>query len=307
MSAPINTAAELFHVRGLVAVITGGGSGLGAYAARALDANGATAVYIVGRREQPLKDVAASGRNGSIKYIVGDVTDKSSLAKIADQVRKEQGYINLLFANAGIIGPKFGESLSKKGDKPTVSEYQAALLAPSMEDFTQTTHVNVTAVTYTVATFLDLLDAGNRKGNVVQDSQVLVTASVAGFSRVTAAGLSYSVSKAAATHLVKMLSTAFAQNQFNIRVNAISPGLYPSEMTTETTADKEKLTDIKGHEGHFSGAYKIAAEFSPAQRTGSEQDFAGALLFLASPAGAFINGETLLTDGGRISQLPSVY
>ena len=308
MTSAINTAADLFNVKGMVAVITGGGTGLGMYAARALDANGAKAVYIVGRREQPLRDVAASGRNGTIKPIVGDISNKESLVKIAAQVKEEQGFINLLFANAGIIGPKFSQALSKKGDgPPTVSEYAAALLKPEMEEFSSTFHTNVTAVVYTVASFLELLEAGNKQGNLAQDSQVLVTSSIAGFSRQTAAGLSYSTSKAGATHLVKMLSTAWAQNKYRIRANVVAPGFYPSEMTEDTTKTLDRFGGVKGHEGVFAGAHTMGIDKTPAARTGSEQDFAGAFLYLVSQAGAFVNGETLVTDGGRLAQLPAVY
>ena len=64
-----NSISDLFSVKGLVAVITGGGSGLGLYAARALEANGAT-VYIVGRRENTLKEAAATGQHGRIIPVV---------------------------------------------------------------------------------------------------------------------------------------------------------------------------------------------------------------------------------------------
>lgn len=90
-----NKIQDLFNVQGLVAVITGGGSGLGSYAARALDANGAKAVYIVGRREEVLQEAAKTGVNGSIKPIVGDVSDKASLTKIVEQIRQDQ-YANHL-------------------------------------------------------------------------------------------------------------------------------------------------------------------------------------------------------------------
>lgn len=89
-----NKIQDLFNVQGLVVVVTGGGSGLGLYAARALDANGAKAVYIIGRRENTLQEAAKTGVNGSIKPIVGDVSDKSSLIKIVEQVRQEQ-YVEL--------------------------------------------------------------------------------------------------------------------------------------------------------------------------------------------------------------------
>ena len=222
-----NKTQDIFNVKGLVAVITGGGSGLGLYAARALDANGAKAVYIIGRREETLKEAAKTAENGTIIPIVGDVTDKQSLKKIADQVQKEQGYVNLLFANAGVSGPSHAKAVA---EKKTVKEYAEALFEPEMDEFDWTFHVNSTGVFYTVVAFMELLDAGNKKQNVPQDSQVIVTSSVAGFSRHLASGFAYSTSKAAVNHLVKMLSTAFAVNSFRIRVNAINPGLYPSVM-----------------------------------------------------------------------------
>jgi len=55
-----------------------------------LDANGAKAVYVVGRRENTLQEAVKTGVNGSIKAIVGDVSDKSSLTKVVEQVRQEQ-------------------------------------------------------------------------------------------------------------------------------------------------------------------------------------------------------------------------
>ncbi|KAJ4346897.1 uncharacterized protein N0V89_010830 [Didymosphaeria variabile] len=300
---PTNKAQDLFNVNGLVAVITGGGSGLGLYAARALDANGAKAVYIIGRREETLKEATKTAVNGTLKPIVGDVSDKQSLQKIAEQIRKEEGYINLLFANAGVSGPNHAKDVP---DKPTAKDFQKAVFASDPQDFTQTLHVNTTAVFYTTIAFLDLLDEGNKKGNVPQDSQVIVTSSVAGFSRFLASSFAYSTSKAAVNHLVKMLSTYFSQNGLHIRANLIAPGLYPSEMTQGKTKDMEPLGGVKGH-GAFSDAYKAEPTLAPAERTGSEEDFAGTILFLASRAGAYLNGETLLTDGGRLSQLPSVY
>ena len=300
-----NTAEALFNVKGMVAVITGGGSGLGLYAARALDQNGAKAVYIVGRRENTLKEAAATGVNGNIIAIVGNVSDKESLSAVADQVRKEQGYVNLLFANAGVSGTRARDFIPKlaAGEKPTVAEFREGMMKPEMADFSNDYHVNCTAVFYTAVAFLDLLDAGNKKQNLPQDSQILVTSSVAGFSRYLASSFAYSTSKAAVNHLVKMMATNFAQNGFRIRANVIAPGLYPSEMTAGAMKTLEK-TD---HDGDFSDAHKMPSDRSPAERTGSEQDFAGTVLFMASRAGAYLNGETLVTDGGRMSQLPATY
>ena len=300
---PTNKIQDLFNVNDLVAVITGGGSGLGLYAARALDANGAKAVYIVGRREETLKEAAKTAVNGTLKPIVGDVTDKKSLEKIAEQIRQETGYINLLFANAGINGPKHAEDIP---EKPTVKDFQKAVFGPDPEEFTKPMHVNTTGVFYTAVAFLDLLDEGNKKRNVPQDSQIIVTSSVAGFSRFLASSFAYSTSKAAVNHLVKMLATFFSKSGFHIRANVIAPGLYPSEMTQGKMQQMEPLGGVKGHDA-FSDAYTMEPTESPAERTGSEEDFAATILFMASRAGAYLNGETLLTDGGRLSQMPGVY
>lgn len=301
-----NKVQDLFNVNGMVAVITGGGSGLGLYAARALDANGAKAVYIIGRRENTLEEAAKTATNGTIIPITGDVTDKSALTKIVKQIQQEQGYVNLLFNNAGVSGPKdrkaLKENTSNSDDKPTIKELQQTLWQPDMDEYTKTLHINCTGVYYTTIAFLELLDAGNKKGNLAQDSQVIVTSSVAGFSRYLASSFAYSTSKAAANHLTKMLSTFFAQSGLRIRVNLIAPGLYPSEMTQGSTSELEKY-DGKA----FDGAHKMPVDRSPSERTGSEQDIAGTILFMASQAGAYLNGEALVTDGGRLAQLPSVY
>ncbi|KAK3710752.1 hypothetical protein LTR37_010171 [Vermiconidia calcicola] len=73
-------------------------------------------------------------------------------------------------------------------------------------------------------------------------------------------------------------------------------------MTEKTMGTLDDLAD-----DNFAGARKMPADRCPTERTGSEQDFAGTILFMASRAGAYLNGETLLSDGGRTSQLPATY
>jgi NAD(P)-dependent dehydrogenase (short-subunit alcohol dehydrogenase family) len=180
-SLPDISATTLFNVNGMVALITGGGSGLGLYAARALDTNGAKAVYIVGRREDTLRQAAATARNGRIKPIVGDVTDRESLQKIAAQVQAEEGFLNLVFANAGVAGPSHVGALREKTAEgqvaPSVEDFSAGLMDLKLEDFTATFNVNITAAFYTAVAFLPLLKAGNEKRNLPQDSQFIVTVS----------------------------------------------------------------------------------------------------------------------------------
>lgn len=294
MAASPYNAASLFGVKDLVAVITGGGSGLGAITAHALVANGAKAVYVLGRREAALLTTKNNSPNPDVVHaIVCDVTSKDSLAAAADRIREQVGYINVLFANSGVIKAATGP-IDGTDD---IKSLQQRLWEPDMEDFTTTLHVNVTGAFYTAVAFLGLLDEGNKRGVVAEKSQIVLTSSIAGFSRMPFTGFSYSTSKAAVTHLAKQLSTSLAS--YKIRVNAIAPGFFPSEMTENMSfmsADKNPRQE---------GA--MDAKLIPLERIGSEEDFAGVVLFLASKAGGYLDGTMILTDGGRISLLPNSY
>ncbi|KAL2069980.1 hypothetical protein VTL71DRAFT_14660 [Oculimacula yallundae] len=287
---------NLFGIKGLVVVITGGGSGLGLAVAKALDANGAKAVYIIGRREESLKKAAAQGVNGSIIPIQGDVTSKDSLQAAADRVQKEQGFINVLFANSGIIGPSIAKAGLPTDREPTIKEFKDAMWQTSIKDFSQTAHVNVSGVFYTALAFLELLDEGNKRKNVEQKSNIVVTSSIAGFARKIAAGVSYSASKAGTNHLIKVLATTFTP--YKIRVNGIAPGMFPSEMTEGHPAFGNADPTVEGG---------VSREICPLERSGSEEDIAGAALFMMSKAGGYLSGNITVIDGGRLGGFPATY
>lgn len=187
--------------------------------AKALAANGAGKVYIVGRRKEVL-EAATQSFPDIIIPIVGDVTSKDSLKKVADQITAETGYINLLVANSGVVGPQVAEL----GPNPTLMQFRDfAWNNWDMQDFTNTYHVNNTAVFFTVIAFLELLDAGNKKNNLDGiSSQVIITGSIASYLRAVLSGFAYVSSKAGAVHLMKALSTYMAP--FGIRCNALAPG-----------------------------------------------------------------------------------
>ena len=272
--------------------LVGGGTGIGLYIAKALEHNGAAAVYIVGRRKEVLESAAKQAKHGKIIPLPGDVTSKDSLHSIANQVRQQHGHINIIFANSGITGPNH-TSMLPTDRQVSVKEFAELMWRPPMEDFTQALHVNVTAAFYTAIAFLELLDAGNQKCNVSQKSQIVMTSSIAGFNRKHTAGYAYAASKAGATHLVKQLATSFAP--YMIRVNAIAPGLYLSEMTAHRFSK----------DASWEGA--VPAEAVPLKRTGAEEDMAGTAIYLASRAGAYLDGNILVSDGGRLSITPASY
>ena len=212
-------AAALFRVPNLVAVITGGGTGLGLMMAKALAHNGAHRVYILGRRRHKLDEAAQASPHGNIVPLQCDVTSKDALAAAAAHVERETGYINLLVANAGIMGPQVG-GLKKDA---SVRELQEFLWNWDAGEFSRTYEVNNTAVFFTAVAFLGLLDKGNQKGNVEGvSSQIIVTASIAGLLRIVITGFAYVTSKAAAVSMTKALATVLAPH--GIRANAIAPG-----------------------------------------------------------------------------------
>lgn len=127
-----------------------------------------------------------------------------------------------------------------------------------------------------------------------------MTSSIAGYLRNPNAIGAYPLSKAATTHLVKGLSGAFVP--YSIRVNALAPGLFPSDLAAGIIAG---AGDSKGQDPSVEGAYD--KNFIPAERLGSPADMAGTVLYLASQAGAYVNGNVLVVDGGRISQIPGTY
>ncbi|KAI9844622.1 MAG: hypothetical protein M1837_005474 [Sclerophora amabilis] len=281
-------AANLFNVKGMVAVITGGGSGIGLMATKALVANGAAKVYIIGRRKDVLESAAKEHPN--IIPVQGDVTSKDSLSAIERQITEEVGYINVLIANSGIVGPS---SSALKKDA-TLQEMRDHWWNQPAEKFTETFAVNTTAVFYCVLAFLPLLDAGNKKGNLEQKSQIIATSSIGGFSRMAPVGPAYGPSKAAVTHLMKQLATNYVP--FDIRCNILAPGLYPSEIAGPL---------ISGRDTTKPGSFPKT--FIPAERAGTVEDMAGTILYLTSRAGAYCNGNVALTDGGRLCILPSTY
>ena len=205
--------------------------------ARALSRNGAT-VYILGRRFDKLVSAADSaknasssspphGSNGKIIPLSCDVASKPSLEAATSHIASTTGYVNLVIANAGIMGPNNNALLPRSSDAAsgplTIQEAQAHLWATPIEDVTEVYKINVAGALYTVIAFLGLLDEGNKKGNVRQTSQVLITSSIGGFHRSwPQAGLAYTTSKAAVTHLVKSLASFFIQ--WRLRVNGLAPG-----------------------------------------------------------------------------------
>lgn len=180
-----------------------------------------------------------------------------------------------------------------------IKSLQKALWDVDFEKFQATFSTNVTGVYFTAIAFLSLLHAGNQKmlEKSGYSSQIVVMSSIAGYSKQIQASIAYSASKAAATHLARNLATYFVNLQ--IRVNIIVPGLYPSELTGATKSDEKGHISMEGRERLWDDV--------PAKRPGMEREIAGLGMFLASPAGGYLNGAVIVSDGGRLNVRPSVF
>ncbi|KAI2094528.1 hypothetical protein LOZ35_003717 [Ophidiomyces ophidiicola] len=303
-------AEELFSVKGLVAVISGGGTGkhfrvtidfvpkerqrpnrimdfhagIGRMITRTLAVNGAEKVYILGRRGAVLEETAKPFPN-VVMPVECDVTSKESLQKAVEKITQDAGYINLLWCNSGTSGPESPELNSSS----SLDEFIEANWKHSVEEYAETFKVNTAGFWYTAIAFLKLLHLGNERSNGGCRSQIIGTCSTLGFGRFAATGrFAYGQSKASQTHMMKQLSTHLVP--YKIRVNMVAPGLFPTDMTSSMTStgyDPSKLI--------------------PEGRAGMDADMAGVVLFLTSKAGSYLNGNVLVCDGGRLSIVPSTY
>jgi NAD(P)-dependent dehydrogenase (short-subunit alcohol dehydrogenase family) len=282
----------------MVVVITGGGTGIGLLMTKAFALNGAKKVYIIGRRKEKLDEAAKLSPNNNIVPLVGDVTSKENLVSIAETIKNDVGYVNLVCCNSGTMPKPVGI----KPTETTVAEYARRALELEPQDWNDTFATNTTSIAFTTFAFLELLDAGNKQNpNSAPgrpSSQVLVTSSIGGYLRAPGSNMAYCASKAAATHLVKHLAGTLAP--FNIRINGLAPGLFPTELAGDVIA-------AVGAKGDPLEEGSISSSIIPATRVGREKDMVGTVMYLASAAGAYLNGNVTVLDGGRVSQLPGTY
>ena len=321
-------ASELFSVQGRVAVITGGGSGkgyfspdidyepknvhadktsgLGRIMAHALAVNGASKVFVLGRREDALQETAIQGPAGTIIPVQCDVTAKESLEAAYQAVASQTTHVDVLFANSGIMGPLMPSPKPQEdGSLPSISEVRDTLYNIPMSEFSKVMNVNVTGAYYTVLAFLPLLDASNKRRPAPQagvlsspTAQVVITGSIAGFNRQPPFSYAYNISKAAVHHLTKMLSTTLTS--YDIRVNGIAPGLYYSDMA-------DQIFSARGIQGNGISDGSFPRDMIPLTRGGSEQDLAGLIVWMTSASGGYLNGNIMVSDGGRLATVPATY
>ncbi|KAJ5379863.1 uncharacterized protein N7496_002291 [Penicillium cataractarum] len=288
-------------MKGWVTVVTGGGTGLGLIAARALAANGAK-VYITGRRKEVLDKSASihgspdslGSSEGAIIPIEMDVTSKESIQKVVEIVEREAGYVNVLVNNAGI---GTGRAAAAASDGPEI--YGRAMFAESIDDDFQKAYLsNCTQVYFVTAAFMPLL-ARAKSSPAQVPGNVINIASISGFTKWSQnSQYSYNSSKAAVIHLTRMLACELSHENIQIRVNAIAPGYFPTELTTNSLDPQNQSPwplDAFQKEMKRVGA--------KASRPGTDEEFASAILNLS--VNGYIWGHVMVVDGGLLLRHPS--
>jgi NAD(P)-dependent dehydrogenase (short-subunit alcohol dehydrogenase family) len=251
------------RLKGKVALITGGGTGLGAAFAKRFVEEGAK-VVITGRRKEVLDKVAAGLPSGSILAFQGDVSDIESAKAMIDAAIKFGGKIDVLVNNAGI------DPSGNVVDIP-VEQWQKIL------------NTNLTGPFLMMkAAIPEMIKNGG--GSIIN------IASLAGL-RCIPAMPAYTASKSGLIGLTQ--ATALDYGAQKIRVNVVAPGPIRTEMlehSMQGLADATK-TDI-------NGAMNTLTKFLPLKRAAYPDEVAGAVVFLASDDAAYITGITIPVEGG---------
>ena len=256
------TTLDLFRLDGKTAVITGGGRGLGEYMANALSDAGAN-VVVCSRKLEACEGVKQEieARGGKALALACDITKPSDVANVLDETEKTFGAIDILVNNSGATWGMPPE------DMP-------------LEQFERVVDINVKG------TFIMSQAVGKTMIARGQGGTIVNIASVAGLiggnpKYIQAVG--YHASKGAVVNMTRDLATSWAR--YGITVNAIAPGWFPTKMSRGLLDkyEQQMLSDI------------------PLQRFGEPNDIKGVIVFLASPAAAYITGQILVVDGGSIA------
>ncbi|MEM9140408.1 MAG: SDR family oxidoreductase [Pseudomonadota bacterium] len=241
-------------VAGMKILVTGASSGIGAHIARFLARSGAQ-VVVAARRIEALKEMAAE-TGPAMRALAMDVQDRASVAAGCQAAAEAMGGLTGVFANAGVA-------------------WGGHALAMAEDDWARVIDVNVNGVFRTCQEAAALMSEGGA---------MLITASVLGF-RPGEKVAAYATSKGAVVHMTKSLALEWAPR--GIRVNAIAPGYFPTEMTGPFLAT-EKGQSLTNN--------------VPMGRFGELPELEGPVELLLGSQGSFITGATLPVDGGHLCQ-----
>ena len=242
---------------GMVAIVTGGGGGLGTLAACAFAEAGADVVVTarsLDKCEVTADKVRSLGRKAFA--LSPDVTNAEQVRAMVEAATSAFGRIDILFNNAGITSSR-------------------TMLESSDEEWFRVVEVNIKGTFLCTKAVAPIMQAQG-SGRIINMGSVL---SRSGMAKRSA----YAVSKAGIASFTK--SMAFELGPFGITVNALGPTVIVTDLNRELVQTQPQL-------------YDAILKRTPLGRLGQPEDIAGALVFLASPAAAFVTGQTLYVDAG---------
>jgi NAD(P)-dependent dehydrogenase (short-subunit alcohol dehydrogenase family) len=263
---------DLFSVRGQVALVTGGASGLG-YAFSSILADAGASVVIADLDPDGRSDAVAelSKDGNTVSGIPLDVSDAAAVRAAVDGIVAEHGRIDIAFANAGI----------GRGSSPRVAA--GSLDEMSMTDYDTLIDINLHGVVYTA-------QAAARHMKRQRSGSIVTTASTAGLRNDPFTAYSYTIAKAAVINFTRQAAHDLAR--WGVRVNAIAPGPF--------------RTHIGGKGPRSAEADAVWDSVVPLGRMGDPKEIRGLALLLASGAGSFMTGGVYPIDGGALLQGPSL-
>ncbi len=247
-------------MEGKSALVTGASSGLGTYFAKVLAEEGAK-VAITARRFDNLQRIAdeINEAGGTALPIQCDVTDPDQVAASMDQAWNEFGRLDVVVNNAGTVAD--GASMPEKLDNNI---------------FNEVISVNLTGVWYCCREAGARMLADGKGGSIINISSIM------GLGGASDHPVAYQTTKGAVNNMTRNLACSWADR--GVRVNAICPGYFPSEMTDPFFA-------VDGYLDYVNAATAM-------HRVGELEELAGPLLLLASDAGSYITGHMMVVDGG---------
>jgi gluconate 5-dehydrogenase len=249
---------DLFSLQGKTAIVTGGGSGLGAQIAAAFAEAGANVVVCSRNLDACLQFSESLQEKGARTLALKcDVTNQDDIQHVVDETMKEFGRIDILVNNSG-------------------TSWGAPALEMPVDKWDKVMDLNLKAV-FLFSQVVGKIMIEQRSGKIINIASI---AGLGGQDPKVMDAIGYSASKGAVITLTKDLAVKLAP--YNIHVNAIAPGFFPTKMAKPILA--------------YSGE-KIL-ERTPAGRFGSEDDMKGPALFLASDASDYVFGHVLVVDGG---------
>ena len=254
-------ASDLFDIAGRVAVVTGGGRGIGKTIAEAYLESGAQ-VVITGRRAEFLDAALAefTARGLACTSVVADISSEEGVERTVWEALDRHGTIDILVNNAG-------QTWGQATEEMPLARWQQVL------------DVNLTGM------FLMSRQVGRHMIERGAGGRVINIASVAGLSAGdpdATKTIAYNTSKAGVIAFTRTLALEWGRH--GILVNAIAPGWFPTRMAAATISANRQRFEQQTALGHL----------------GDLDDLKGAAIFLAAPGSRFITGQTLVVDGGSI-------